>query len=115
LCKYRKSKWPVSVSSYPESAKFSITNESGVKIHTGATPAVVNLKSSSGYFNGETYKVNFTKEGYQETISTIDSEINGWYFGNLLFGGFIGLLIVDPASGAMFKLPESTNVELTKN
>lgn len=106
--------WPVSVSSYPESAKFTITNESGVKVHTGATPATVYLKSGSGYFNGETYKVNFSKEGYQKALLTLDSEMNGWYFGNLLFGGFIGFLIVDPASGAMFKLPESANVELPK-
>ena len=110
-----QSTWPVNVSSFPESAKFSISNENGVKVHTGVTPSVVSLKGSSGYFNGESYHINFSKEGYQDTISTLDSEINGWYFGNLLFGGLIGFLIVDPASGAMYKLPESTNVELPKN
>lgn len=30
--------------------------------------------------------------------------MNGWYIGNLLFGGIIGLLIVDPATGAMWTL-----------
>lgn len=109
-----QSSWPISVKSTPDSAKFSITNEKGEKVHTGTTPALVTLKSSSGYFDGESYSLQFSKEGYQDTISTIDSSINGWYFGNILFGGLVGLLIVDPASGAMFKLPDVSNTELTK-
>jgi hypothetical protein len=30
--------------------------------------------------------------------------VNGWYFGNIIFGGLIGLLAVDPATGAMYTL-----------
>jgi hypothetical protein len=30
--------------------------------------------------------------------------VSGWYFGNLLFGGVIGMLIVDPLTGAMYNL-----------
>jgi len=30
--------------------------------------------------------------------------VNGWYFGNILLGGLIGMLIVDPATGAMYRL-----------
>jgi hypothetical protein len=30
--------------------------------------------------------------------------LNGWYAGNILIGGIVGLLIVDPATGAMYKL-----------
>jgi len=29
-----------------------------------------------------------------------------------VFGGLIGLLIVDPATGAMYKLPENSNATL---
>lgn len=29
--------------------------------------------------------------------------MNGWYFGNLLLGGAIGMLIVDPITGAMYR------------
>jgi hypothetical protein len=39
----------------------------------------------------------------------LTADIDGWYFGNLLFGGLIGILIVDPATGAMWKLPENVN------
>jgi hypothetical protein len=34
----------------------------------------------------------------------VDSTINGWYVGNIVFGGFIGWLIVDPLTGAMWAL-----------
>ena len=34
-------------------------------------------------------------------------------FGNILFGGIIGLLIIDPITGAMFKLPEKADASLT--
>jgi hypothetical protein len=34
----------------------------------------------------------------------VDSRINGWYVGNIVFGGLIGWLIVDPLTGAMWTL-----------
>jgi hypothetical protein len=44
----------------------------------------------------------------------VSAGLNGWYLGNLLFGGLVGLLVVDPATGAMFRLPEDATVNLTK-
>lgn len=34
----------------------------------------------------------------------MEFKIDGWYFGNILLGGLFGMLIVDPATGAMYKL-----------
>ncbi|MDR1896957.1 MAG: hypothetical protein LBR10_09235, partial [Prevotellaceae bacterium] len=31
-------------------------------------------------------------------------KIDGWYFGNLLLGGWPGMLIIDPLTGAMWKI-----------
>lgn len=40
--------------------------------------------------------------------------LSGWYFGNLVFGGLIGMLIVDPLTGAMYNLkPEKIEQPLT--
>jgi hypothetical protein len=44
------------------------------------------------------------KEGFEEQTVTVDTKVGGWYIGNFLFGGLIGLLIVDPATGAMWTL-----------
>lgn len=55
----------------------------------------------------ETYELKFTKDGYQDQIYTIQSGLDGWYLGNILIGGLIGMLIVDPASGAMYRFKRS--------
>ena len=108
-----QSSWPVAIKSTPDSTAFTITNQKGDKIHSGTTPSTVNLASGAGFFDGEKYTLHFTKEGFQEKTAILDTSLNGWYFGNLAFGGILGLLIIDPATGAMFRLPESISVNLT--
>ena len=107
-----QSSWPVTIRSIPEQAKFTIINDKGATIQTGVTPATVTLNSGAGYFDGATYYVKCSREGSKDAYSIIDSEINGWYWSNILFGGIIGLLIIDPATGAMWKLPESVSIDM---
>ena len=106
------SRWPVSINSTPDHAGFTVRNQSGVTVAGGTTPHTVMLPSGAGYFDGETYTVKFTKGDYAGRDVTIDSSVNGWYWGNLVFGGIIGFLIVDPATGAMWKLPPTTYADL---
>lgn len=58
------------------------------------------LKAGSGFFRGERYVVTATLDGETGT-ATLTPGMDGWYIGNILFGGLIGILIVDPATGAM--------------
>ncbi len=97
----------VSFKSVPESAQISITNRNGEKVHIGQTPATVTLKKGAGYFKPESYQVVFSKEGYQTQTVNVKGTVSGWYVANILFGGLIGLLIVDPATGAMYSLSPS--------
>ncbi|CAM3829898.1 hypothetical protein [Parendozoicomonas haliclonae] len=108
------SQYPVSLQSTPDGASFTVTNKSGVTVHSGITPSTVTLNSGAGFFQGETYQVTFKKEGHAPSIITIDTSLDGWYIGNLLIGGLIGMLIVDPATGAMWKLPPSATATLGK-
>jgi hypothetical protein len=62
------------------------------------------LKSGSGFFAKESYVIRYSRPGYEDKTVNVECKLNGWYFGNILFGGAIGLLIVDPATGAMYKL-----------
>ena len=52
----------------------------------------------------EEYKVTFAKDGYVQKVVHISAELDGWYIGNILIGGWLGMLIVDPLSGAMYKI-----------
>ncbi len=111
-----KSEWPIRIASSPEQADVTITDiRDDKKIFTGKTPTTVTLSSRGGYFKGKTYKVDLSKDGYASQSTEIKSTMNGWYIGNILFGGLIGLLIVDPATGAMWTLdPKDVNLILEK-
>jgi hypothetical protein len=101
-----KTRYPVAISSAPDKAQFTITDVRGREVLSGTTPTVVHLKAGGGYFKKQTYAIKFSKEGYDAKVMTIQADLNGWYFGNLLFGGAIGMLIVDPITGAMWKIDQ---------
>ena len=110
-----KSSWPITINSTPSEAKISIKDKKGVEIYTGNTPATLKLKSGAGFFSKARYQVTFEKVGFDKKVVPVEFKLNGWYFGNILFGGPLGLLIIDPATGAMFKLDtEFLNETLTK-
>ena len=99
-----KSKYPVTINSAPSEARIVIKDKKGVEVYSGQTPATIELKSGAGFFSKARYQVTFSKQGYQERTVPIESSLDGWFFGNILFGGPLGLLIIDPATGAMYKL-----------
>lgn len=107
------SHYPVSINSTPSGAGFDVVNKKGDMVHSGITPEQVNLKAGSGYFSGEKYQITYAKEDYSPKITTIDTTVDGWYWANLLFGGLIGMLIFDPITGAMYKLPEKSHTSLS--
>lgn len=107
-----KSEYAVAINSAPDSATFKITNRNGFAIQSGVTPSTITLKASSGYFKGETYTIELSKEGFQPKTYTLNSSVDGWYFGNIIFGGLLGMLVIDPATGAMYKLPSEVMISL---
>ncbi|MEB6480613.1 hypothetical protein [Acinetobacter vivianii] len=99
--------------STPELSDITILNRDGKKIHVGKAPVTVSLNRGAGFFVPERYTVIFEKDGYEKKEIKVTSSMNGWYIGNILFGGIIGLLIIDPATGAMYSLStKDTNVVL---
>ena len=96
----------VTFNSNVEKANFKIRNRSGEVVYSGTAPTSVSLKKKKGYFSGETYTIRSEAEGYTADEKILDTRINGWYWANILFGGLIGMLIVDPATGAMWTFRE---------
>lgn len=99
-----KSTYPLSINSSPSNAKVSITDKKGKEIYLGNTPATVKLKACAGFFSKAEYQVKFSSPGYDDKIVPITFKLDGWYFGNILIGGLLGMLIIDPATGAMWKI-----------
>lgn len=111
-----ESSYPVQIQSQPSNANFVIKNRSGKIVSQGITPQTVVLKAGAGYFKGEQYHITFKKQGLLEKSIQVNATVDGWYLGgNLLFGGFVGWLIVDPMTGAMYKLPETIQADLNDN
>ena len=101
-----KTSYPVYIHADPPRATVTITNKKGKEVYKGASPATVKLNSGAGYFSKAEYQVKISSPGFEEKIVPINFKINAWYFGNLLIGGVLGLLIIDPATGAMWKIKD---------
>ena len=110
------SSYPISVNSNPVGATVSITDKKGKEVFKGASPTTITLKSGAGYFSKAEYQVRIFSAGYNEQIIPVNYKLNGWYFGNILIGGVLGMLIVDPITGAMWKLDTAPiNVTLSRS
>lgn len=107
-----ESKYAVNIVTYPAGAQVDIHDRSGAAIYTGTTPALVNLESGDGYFGRSDYTIDLKKEGFAPAQTNLRASMNGWYWGNIIFGGLIGMLIVDPLTGAMYKLPTQSITQL---
>jgi len=107
---FSKSTYPLTVNTSPSEANITIVNAKGIEIFKGNSPTTVNLKSGAGYFKKAAYQLKISKHGYEEQIIPIDFKLDGWYWLNLL--NSVGILIVDPLTGAMFKL-ENDRVHTT--
>lgn len=104
----------IPVQSVPPGAKVSIYDRDNHLVETNTTPFVASLNPSAGYFKSQSYRLIFQMPGYSNAEVDLNSTVSGWYWGNLVFGGLIGMLAVDPATGAMFNLePEKIAQHLT--
>jgi hypothetical protein len=102
-----KSEYPVAITSNPIGADFVVKRKNGVPVASGVTPATIVLPASEGYFQPAKYTIEYKRKGMVQSVP-LTAKIDGWYFGNLLFGGvIIGMLIVDPATGAMWRLNDT--------
>ena len=71
------------------------------------TPGVVTLDTTRSM-----YVLRFEKEGYEPVEVKIKRGLSGWLFGNIIFGGIIGI-VIDFASNSAYKLsPEEVEAAL---
>lgn len=94
----------VGVTSSPSGATVYINNS-----RIGESPITQSLS------RGNTHAVKIELDGYQSFEMIINREVSGWVWGNIIFGGLIGLA-VDAATGGMYKLnPEQINASLQES
>ena len=77
------------------------------EIATVRTPAELELSSGDGYFKPATYRFEFSKDGFEPAVVNLSATVDPMYMLNIMFGGIVGMLIVDPATGAMWQISEN--------
>ena len=85
------------------------------KFSAEPSPSLVQLSARAGYFKPAQYTVKVYEDDKVVGSTSFFGKIDGWYWANLLGGGFLGMLIIDPATGAMWKLDESIFVNRGTN
>jgi hypothetical protein len=104
----------ISVASTPPGAKVSIYDRSNRLVQVSTTPFLATLPTKFAYFKGQDYRLVFELPAYATAQVHLQTTVSRWYYGNLLFGGLLGLVIVDPSTGAMFNLaPQQIEQPLT--
>lgn len=90
----------IAITSRPAGADVSIDGEA-----RGQTPLEVELKRK------DDHKVVLSQKGSSPQEVRLENRISGWFWGNLGFGGLVGL-VIDATNGAMYKLkPDKVSVQ----
>ena len=91
----------ISIQSNPSGAVIAVDG-----VRNAQTPATLALSRKSGH------AVEITLDGYRPFQMQIQRGTSGWVWGNIVFGGLIGL-VVDASTGGMYKLtPEQIAAQL---
>ena len=92
----------IDFSSQPAGARITIDGN-----FYGETPKTVPLKRKGrlkGEINGKKeYQIKLEMPGYYPYELKVKREMDGWFLGNIILGGLIGI-IIDASNGSMYKL-----------
>jgi hypothetical protein len=92
----------VGISSSPPGAKVTVDNQS-----MGVTPVNLELKRN------QEHTVIVSLDGYESWSGTLQPSASGWLWGNIAFGGLIGLAVDFGTGGAYNLHPEDLSATLT--
>ena len=93
----------VGISSQPTGATVGVDSQS-----LGTTPVVAKLARK------RSHRITVTMPGYQPFELVTTRKTSGWVWGNIVFGGLIGL-VVDASSGGLYDVrPEQVAAQLAR-
>jgi hypothetical protein len=93
----------IGISSSPTGAAVTVDN-----MGKGVTPIVANLSRKQNHI------VKVELPGYAPAELTLTNSVSGWVWGNIVFGGLVGLA-VDAISGGLYNLnPDQLQTTLAK-
>ena len=103
---FSKSEYAVTVDNTGGPTFFSVYDRKDQVIHQGVTPQQVTLDAKAFPFWPASYSVVHAGSELASQKQEVRATFDPWVAGNLLVGGGAGI-VVDGATGAMFRLPKS--------
>lgn len=95
------STYPLAVSSTPPGATVRYLDAD-----VGVTPCTIAVRHKS-------CKVDLRLAGYHDQQADFGQQVNGWLFGNILFGGILGVIIDLTSGAAVVPKTDPIHVDLT--
>ncbi|PYP11342.1 MAG: PEGA domain-containing protein [Gemmatimonadetes bacterium] len=93
----------VGINSQPAGATVVVDSQTA-----GTTPVAAKLARK------RSHRITVTMPGYQQFEMVTTRKTSGWVWGNIVFGGLIGL-IVDASTGGLYDVrPEQVNAQLAR-
>ena len=100
---FNGSQQDVQIKSSENGAQITINGNS-----RGQTPATIKLQ------RGKSHLIEIKKEGYETYRITTEKSLTGWFWGNLLCGGLVGM-VIDLASGNAYDIePDVVFAQMSK-
>jgi hypothetical protein len=97
----------IPVTSSPTGAAVSLQCGKRASVAGATTPTTVLVSRRT-----EPCTIIVSKDGYEDASVMLTKSLSGWFWGNILIGGVIGM-VIDAADGAMFKrAPEAASLTL---
>lgn len=94
----------ITIQSAPSGASVAVNG-----VRNAETPAILSLSRKTGH------ALEIELDGYEPFQMNIERGTSGWVWGNIVFGGLIGL-VVDASTGGMYKLtPDQIAAELEES
>jgi hypothetical protein len=97
----------ITINTDPPGANCTMSREGAMIGAVAQTPGTLLVEKDK-----DAITVNCKKEGYFESALAMEASIQGMTFGNILFGGIVGVAI-DGVSGALHQYPPMLTVLLT--
>jgi len=96
----------ITVATDPPGAACTMSRDAKAVAVVNPTPGSMPIEKGAG-----TISILCKKQGYQDAAGVLASEFQAMTFGNIIFGGLIGI-VVDAASGAMHQYPAMVTITL---
>lgn len=96
----------ITVVTDPDGAKCRLDRKGQSLAVVNPTPGTVQIDKSK-----DAITITCSKESFKHTVGSLGSEFQGMTFGNVIFGGIIGVA-VDAGSGAMNEYPSEITIVL---